>query len=218
MVKKALVIGAAALVTGGIAVAAAAGPVGRSQIEEPEYEVLERFEKLELRRYEPRLVAEVVIEAEDGQQAARAGFRHLGNYIFGANEVGGEIAMTAPVEQRATSAKIEMTAPVEQRETETPGRFTVRFTMPRKWTMETIPKPTDKKVRLVEAPAACMFVKRFSGSPSPDKVARKASEVEAAAVEAGLTVLGTHTYARYDPPWVPGPFRRNEILFPVQCP
>lgn len=217
MLRKVLVTGAAVLVTGGVAVAAAAGPVGRSRLEEPKYEVLRTIDKMEVRKYEPRLVAEVEIEAEDSEQATRAGFQYLGNYIFGANDGGGEIAMTAPVEQSA-STKIDMTTPVEQKATDTDGRYTVRFTMPRKWTMETIPKPTNSKVKLVELPGSCMFVKRFSGSPSPAKVARRADEIEAAAREAGLKVLGEHTYARYDPPWIPGPFRRNEILFPVQCP
>lgn len=221
MVSKALVIGAAALVTGGIAVAAAAGPGGRSRTEQPKYEVVQRFDKMELRRYEARLVAEVRVEAEDGDQASRAGFRLLGNYIFGANQVGDEIAMTAPVEQRAASQKIEMTAPVEQRLEgggDGTAAYTIRFTMPRKWTLETIPKPTNDRVKLLEAPAQCMFVDRFSGSPSPAKVGDRAARVEAAALDAGLTVLAAHTYARYDPPWIPGPFRRNEILFPVQCP
>lgn len=217
MLKKVLVTGAAALVTGGVAVAAASGPVGKSRIEEPKFEVVRTFDRMELRKYEPRLVAEVEVEAEDGEQASGMGFRILASYIFGANDGGGEIAMTAPVEQSATT-KIEMTAPVEQRASGSSGRYTVRFTMPRKWTMESIPKPTNDRVRLVELQSACMFVKRFAGSPGHQKVSRKAAEVEEAAREAGLTVLGQHTYARYDPPWVPGPFRRNEIMFPVQCP
>lgn len=107
----------------------AAGVVGvRSGTEEPRFEVLERIgETVEVRRYGPRLAADVTVAADE-MAARSAGFRRLARFIFGANRARDTIAMTAPVTVapgadgpdggRATSgssgssARIAMTAPV----------------------------------------------------------------------------------------------------------
>jgi hypothetical protein len=52
---------------------------------EPKYEVLESYEKIELRLYEPFLVAEVECPGIR-KEAIRSGFRILANYIFGNNQ------------------------------------------------------------------------------------------------------------------------------------
>ncbi|MGB5389315.1 MAG: heme-binding protein, partial [Thermoanaerobaculia bacterium] len=79
-------------------------------IEQPSYEVLESDGQLELRRYEPYIVAETVVDAEF-ERAGNEGFRRLADYIFGNNRTQQKLAMTAPVSQ-TTSEKIAMTAPV----------------------------------------------------------------------------------------------------------
>ena len=69
-------------------------------------------------------------------------------YIFGENRGARKIAMTAPVAQ--APAKIAMTAPVAQ--SASPGGYVVQFSMPREWTLETLPEPLDPRVTLRAVP------------------------------------------------------------------
>src|SRR5271163_400457 len=57
------------------------------------------------------------------------------------------------------------------------GHWTIRFFMPSKWTMETLPTPDDDTVRLVTVPAETVAVLRFSGDRSPKAVASRTDEL-----------------------------------------
>ena len=93
--------------------AVAAGPI-MSNVATPTYEVTTSEGNIEIRRYEPMIIAAVQI---DGQRkdTIRDGFRLLADYIFGNNTVRQDIAMTAPVQQQQ-STKIAMTDPVQQQQ------------------------------------------------------------------------------------------------------
>jgi hypothetical protein len=56
--------------------------------ESPNYRVVERLGEIEIRRYEPYLVAETLIRGSL-QRAGNGGFRLLAGYIFGGNETAG---------------------------------------------------------------------------------------------------------------------------------
>lgn len=179
-------------------------------IEIPDYEVLSTHDGFEVRHYAPRLVAEVEVEGSE-RDATNTGFRVLANYIFGNNTTQGEIAMTAPVDRRAASETIEMTAPVDRRAAGE-ERWIITFTMPSKYTMETLPRPNDDRVEIRELPPTRYAVMRFSGSPSEKKVERRMEWLAAAVQSAGLPSAGKPpVYARYDPPWRLPFLRRNEI-------
>ena len=60
--------------------------------------------------------------------------------------------MTTPVTATAEGDKIAMTAPVTSTGP-TDGLYRVRFSMPNEWTMQTLPKPTNPDVELVEIDA-----------------------------------------------------------------
>ncbi|MDX2082684.1 MAG: heme-binding protein [Rickettsiales bacterium] len=78
--------------------------------ETPEYKIIKKFENIEIRQYEPTLVAEVMVDG-DREQAANKGFRILARYIFGKNIAQEKLAMTSPVEQKKS--------PLSLRDTET---------------------------------------------------------------------------------------------------
>jgi hypothetical protein len=202
---------AATLIAG---VAALAPTVYARSIETPAYVVESKQEGFEVRRYEGRLVAEVEVEGEPNA-ASNAGFRILANFIFGANEAHSEVAMTAPVDRRPAEA-IEMTAPVDRRASDGEGeRWVITFTMPSKYTKDTLPTPTDARITIRELPATSYAVVRFSGAPTEKTVQRRIRELEAAVGEAGYETRGEAVYARYDPPWTLGFLRRNEILIEI---
>ena len=78
------------------------------------YDVAERRDGFELRRYPAHLVAEIEVAGSFDEAPNRA-FRPLAGYINGANRSRRRIAMTAPVTQQAAGPeKIAMTAPVLQ--------------------------------------------------------------------------------------------------------
>ena len=88
-----------------------AGPV-ISNVEKPDYKVIQSEQNIEIRQYEPMIIAEVDVEGKR-EDAIRDGFRLIADYIFGNNKVKLDIAMTSPVQQQE-SQNIAMTAPVQQ--------------------------------------------------------------------------------------------------------
>lgn len=183
-------------------------------VETPPYNQLRRDGDFELRDYPALVVAEVTVEGGQ-KEAANKGFRLLAGYIFGGNTKRQSIAMTAPVAQEAVGEKIAMTAPVAQ----TPGAadtWVVRFTMPRAWSLQTLPVPDDPRVKLRRTEPARFAVLRFSGLAKPDDVQAKSSELLAWVESQGLHATGPVTLAQYNPPWTLWFMRRNEVMVEIE--
>jgi len=133
----------------------AAMPLFSHAIEEPDYQVIRKFDNVELRQYGPYVVAEVVLDtpAEDaGSQA----FPILAGYIFGKNKGEKKFAMTAPVTQTAAPVRMDMTAPVTQ--AAVAGGMLVQFVLPKGVTLATAPEPIDPRVQLRVVPAGTWAV------------------------------------------------------------
>ena len=185
-----------------------------SKIEEPKYEVVSDYGDFELRRYDPSIVAETSVTGEFST-SANVGFRRLANYIFGGNKSQAKIAMTAPVTttgDQPTSEKISMTAPVAQVATGS-DQWLITFTMPSKYTMDTLPEPLDPMVRLRAVPGSTFAVIRFSGFNSASLVEEKTAALRSYAAREQISLTDHVLYARYNPPWTPWFLRRNEILY-----
>jgi len=185
-------------------------------IETPEYRVLEQEGAYELREYSPYLLAET--EVESGfMSAGNIAFGRLFRYISGANTAQTEIAMTAPVEQatRSRGEKIAMTAPVEQASAD--GVYRVGFVVPRKFTRETVPRPTDPRVSIREVPARTVAVWRYSGRWTEDNFRGHERDLRALLARKGVRVQAGDVaiIARYDAPFMPWFMRRNEVLIPL---
>lgn len=182
-----------------------------SFVEEPKYVAVEQAGSFELRDYPSIIAAEVTVK---GQRSAaiNQGFQLIADYIFGNNIAAEKVAMTAPVTQQA-SETVAMTAPVTQQANG--DSWTVQFIMPAKYTMETLPKPKNPAVTLKESAAGRVAVIRFSGVADDKLLAEKTAELTALIESRKLTATGPSRYAFYNPPWVLGPMRRNEIMIPV---
>jgi len=180
-------------------------------IETPAWEVVADYDGWEVRRYASKLEAQVTVQGGSYREAVNRGFRVLAKFIFGANHGAESVAMTAPV-SASRSTKIAMTAPVGA--STTPDGWTVTFTMPSEFTAETLPSPDDPNIRIVEVPGGTWAARQFAGRAERLHEEVTAS-LEAAVLEAGLTPAGPTEVAQYNPPWTPGPFRRNEILLPL---
>ena len=183
--------------------------------EEPHFLRRPLTDAVEIRQYGPRIAAETTV-ADDEDRSRSIGFRRLARYIFGANHRHETISMTAPVSQQPNREgdDIAMTAPVAQSRNSR-GHWTIRFFMPSKWTMETLPTPDDDSVRLVTVPAETVAVLRFSGDRSPKAVASRAEELVRTLQDNDIVPVGQSTAWFYDPPWTLPFRRRNEIAIPV---
>ena len=183
------------------------GPIV-SNVEHPKYTLIERSGNIEIRDYAPVIVAETEVTGER-REAISKGFRLIANYIFGNNTAAQKIPMTAPVTQQG-SEKIAMTAPVTQQGVGKSWR--VRFVMPSKYTMETLPKPNNPAVELKEIPGKRFAAIRFSGMGGQDSLERHTKEVDEFLSAKNLTPLSPPTYAFYNPPWTLPFLRRNEVM------
>ena len=183
-------------------------------VEEPAFKPVLREGAFELRDYPALVVAEVTVTG-DQKEAASKGFRLLAGYIFGGNKRRQSIAMTAPVAQQAASQEIAMTAPVAQTQT-TAGTWTVRFTMPSAYTLQTLPVPDDARVNLRNIEPARCAVLRFSGLAQPDDVEARSKELLALVNSHRLRAIGSVSLAQYNPPWTLWFLRRNEVMVEVE--
>jgi hypothetical protein len=183
--------------------------------EEPGYTRRALTDTVEIRRYGPRIAAETTV-VDDENHARNVGFRRLAGYIFGGNHRDQMISMTAPVSQHSTRSgeQIAMAAPVAQTAGGDRG-WVIRFFMPAKWTMETLPAPNNDQVRLVTVPPETVAVLRFTGDRSPKAVAARTAELLEVLQDNDIKPTGEADAWFYDPPWTLPFRRRNEIAIPV---
>jgi hypothetical protein len=181
-------------------------------IEEPAYEVTAKIGDVELRRYAPYVVAEVLVTGS-ATEAGNKAFRILAGYIFGKNKGEKKLAMTAPVTQTAAPMKLAMTAPVMQNAA--PGGYLVQFVLPRGVTLDTAPEPIDQRVVLRQVPSMRVAAIRYSGFWSDANYSRHLAQLQETLRKAGMKWSGEPVYSRYNPPFTPWFLRRNEIWLHV---
>ena len=183
-------------------------PLLSHAIEEPDFQVIRKFDNIELRQYAPYVVAEVVLNATAAEAGSQA-FPILAGYIFGKNKGEKKLAMTAPVTQTAAPVRLDMTAPVTQ--AAVAGGTLVQFVLPKGVTLATAPEPIDPRVQLRLVPAGNWAVIKYSGTWSQANYQEHLDQLKAALETARVTTQGEPVLARYNPPFTPWFMRRNEI-------
>ena len=113
-------------------------------VEQLQYELLKKLDKIEIRRYPSFLIAKV-----DGY--GDNGFNILFEFISGKNNLTSEISMTAPV----ISQEIKMTAPVLSE------GGSIAFVLPSKYSIESVPKPIDERVKIIKIAKRTIAALRF---------------------------------------------------------
>ena len=172
-------------------------PVNATAIEKPEYEVIDRIGDVEIRRYAPHNVARTFI-AGDFDNVTNRGFRRLAGYIFGSNDSGTKIAMTAPV------AQIPDTSQSGQ-------GYWMTFMMPTEHRFEDLPAPNDANVEIVHMPERVLAVMPYRGNWSQARYRKYESALMSAVTDSSWQPTGVPEWSRYDHPMVPTFFRNNEI-------
>jgi len=195
-------------------------------IEEPSYEVVEKSEPFEIRKYAPVIVAEVIVDG-DMSTASSRGFRLIAGFIFGKNSKVNQAELssrTSPSDGTSTetSEKIAMTVPVtvEPQGTldpnfETAKLWRVQFTMPKQYTLQTLPQPTDPSVKVREIQGKRIAAMQYTGFNGEEKVSEKAALLLNWLSTKNIKPVGPPQLARYNPPWSLPFLRRNEILIEI---
>ncbi|WVZ68157.1 hypothetical protein U9M48_017130 [Paspalum notatum var. saurae] len=215
--------------------------LGKITVETPKHEVLHTGAGYEVRKYPPCVAAELTYDPKEWKGDPDGGFTVLANYIGALGKpqntkpekiamtapvitTGGEgekIAMTAPVITTGAAGgepePVAMTAPVITDGQQAPGKVTMQFLLPSKYTKaEEAPRPTDERVVIREVPERKFGVVRFSGVATDKAVREKAEGLRAALEKDGYTITGPFVLARYNPPFTLPPLRTNEVMIPVE--
>lgn len=180
--------------------------------EEPSYRVLEQFEPFEIRQYAPLIVAQVEVSG-DLSEASSAGFRLIADYIFGNNI---SVQKGSPSMAEPAPEKIAMTVPVIAESKKDQASWIIQFVMPKQYQLDTLPKPNNSLVKLVQVGPQKVAVIRFSGFVSEDKLQEKTHALRSWIEARNGIIAGNPRLARYNPPWSLPWTRRNEILIPIQ--
>jgi len=183
-----------------------------SRVDEPKFEIVTSEDNIQIRDYQPIIVAEVEVSGERAK-SINNGFRMIADYIFGNNTTSKKIAMTAPVMQQS-GEKIAMTAPVTQQGN---GNFwKVRFVMPSNYTIQTLPAPHNTQVKLIEIPSKRFAVIRFSGFNSEHNISVHREKLFHYISKNKLTTVEEPVMAFYNPPWTLPFLKRNEIMIELR--
>ncbi len=124
------------------------------------------------------------------------------------------IAMTAPVWVTKTNSTIAMTAPVgTQKEGDS---YLITFTMPSKYTIETLPKPNNPNITFVELPAKKYYVWKFSRYAQESRANKQLSIFQKALKEQNITTDTVAILNQYNDPRTIPFMRTNERLIEVK--
>ena len=173
-------------------------------LEEPSYSIVKSNENYEIRKYKDRLAVEVEFKSED------SGFQYLFNYISGENTTSEKVSMTVPVTQ---SAKIDMTAPVTQSNKD--GKMLMQFFLPSKFTIDTAPTPTNKRVKLVIIEGGYYAIKRYSGRTSDANYKKHLEKLKENLTSDNIETLDDGIKAIFDGPFTLPIMRRNEVMMKI---
>ena len=183
--------------------------------DEPEFKTILKDGKFEIREYAPKIIAQVEVFG-DFDDASSKGFKILADYIFGNNlskDGNSRIEMTAPVEMEPLSQKMNMTKPVLTEGND--NTWIVSFIMPNEFTLETLPEPNDKNIKISSLPKEKYAVIVFSGLVRESSYQEKENLLTQFIKIKKLKTSGEIKIARYNPPWTLPFFRRNELMIKV---
>ena len=161
--------------------------------DEPNYEVVQKNEIYEVRKYSDRLAVETINFGSENN------FRKLFNYISGRNE---------------DNEKIKMTTPVTQFEKN--GNMSMQFYLPAKFNSKNAPKPIKENVRIVNIEGGYYAVIRYSGRASDKNFIKHKDILLKELKKNNILTLSPPIRATYDSPFTLPMNRRNEAMFKVE--
>lgn len=188
---------------------AAGAARAETQYELPRYSVLQKDGDFEIRAYDPQLVAEITMGGARCDAATR-GFRVLADFIFGGNSGETSVNMTAPVVQEQAPHELAGRSLLPVNEDE--SVWIVRFMMPSKFTMETLPKPDDPRIHIATLPGHRTASITFTGFWTDSNLEEHVNALQDFVAKHQLKAISKPIYAFYNDPFTWPWSRRNEII------
>jgi DNA gyrase inhibitor GyrI len=172
----------------------------RAAYESAEYKVVESDGKFEVRKYPDLMLVATTTKLD--AQGRDGSFMKLFRYISGANEADKKISMTTPVfmDNDKGDSAVQM-----------------GFVMPKDIAVDGVPAPTGEGVDVRKRTGGRFAVLRFSGQLNVKSAKESEAKLRTWMATKGFVAddsfesSGVET-AGYDPPFTPGPLRRNEVL------
>jgi hypothetical protein len=174
--------------------------MARAAYESAEYKVVESDGKFEVREYPDLMLVATTTKLDS--QGRDGSFMRLFRYISGANE---------------SDKKISMTTPVFMENDKEESAVQMGFVMPKNIAVGGVPAPTGEGVDVRKRVGGRFAVLRFSGQLTTKSAKESETKLRTWMATKGLVAddsiesSGVET-AGYDPPFTPGPLRRNEVL------
>lgn len=168
-----------------------------SNIETPAYRVIKTLGQVELRAYPQMTVAQTDLRSSSFDNEGSNGFRTVAGYIFGDNQTGQKIAMTAPViMEMGDSAHLS-------------------FVMPSAYTLNDLPQPNSSRVALQQTPEKVLAVIQYGGFSDDEKIQKYGDKLMAELEAQGIPTKGSLMYMGYNSPW-DVVNRRNEVAVEIE--
>jgi len=165
--------------------------------ENQKYRLVLKDALFEIRFYPSATFAKIYSSGTDYKSVSSSGFRKLAGYIFGGNDQGKSISMTAPV-------RMEMSD----------KGSTMSFVMPEKYKESDLPKPKDAGVHIVKSSPQYVAVIRFGGYADDESIQKNRNLLLKIIQKKGIKVTGEYSFLGYNAPfqfWG----RKNEVVIPI---
>ncbi len=157
------------------------------------YSVIKKEKEFEIRHYPSVAIASISSSNKSFKDLGTEGFRKLAGYIFGGNSNNQSIAMTTPVSMAIEDSQSTMT-----------------FVMPSDFTIDNLPKPNDKNVKLSMSNDEYLAVISFGGFASDNDIQTQTEKLKQILIENKINYFGSFKFLGYNPPYQMVD-RRNEI-------
>ena len=157
------------------------------------YELIEKYENIEIRYYPPAI--KVMSKDKIG---GNKNFRNLFNYISGSNSKNEKISMTTPVYMKSDNENQIM-----------------EFVLPKKFNGKEIPKPVNDNLKVYKSAEGKYASIRYSGYNNNEKQIFFTKKLIDKIKKLKKVILGDPVFLSYDAPYK---FynRRNEIIVEIE--
>lgn len=160
------------------------------------YEVLKKDHLIEIRKYDHVLLASTKTVAN---HRLDSGFSQVFSYISGANQQQTKISMTTPVVSFVEDEKL-----------------VTGFYVPSKYSKENAPQPTSNQVYIQELKSSIYIVIKFKGAWTDKNFDKQDKKLIAYIDSTDYKITSSRLIFRYQPPFIPGFLRHNEIAYQVE--
>jgi len=169
----------------------------QKNIETYPYVVNEKYDQFEIRHYEVTLFSSVQLSSNTYKKASSEGFSILAGYIFGNNKRNEKIAMTSPVAMTLGDS------------------MTMLFMVPKKFDIETLPKPNQSQIKFKNEPAKTVAALQFKGWANDKKIEKYKQKLITALAKEEISHTNNFYFLGYNAPYEIFN-RKNEVIVELQ--